>query len=249
MEAVKLQEIQNKYEKDYHKPIHDSVMRSLRTADQFIHTGLERADEAHQEAHVLLEKWEKFALKLDQRRKLLSIVVSFYKQTEDASERLSQIEREIRLENEKIRTLNEEENSSSSSSEKKRSNSRSKKSATNKMSNTVNNNSNVTTTTTTTATTIDDVTSSTPAKIVVERSQKNASPTNELAQRHVVLSNQLAEASASGLREARIVLEKISDDNYEAKHVIRKVYEFTEQVNDLKKKLVNNFFLIIEFKE
>ena len=237
MEAVKLQEIQNKYEKDYHKPIHESVMRSLRTADQFIHTGLERADEAHQEAHVLLEKWEKFALKLDQRRKLLSIVVSFYKQTEDASERLSQIEREIRLENEKIRTLNEEENSSSSSSEKKRSNSRSKKSATNKMSNTVNNNSNVTTTTTT----IDDVTSSTPAKIVVERGQKNASPTNELAQRHVVLSNQLAEASASGLREARIVLEKISDDNYEAKHVIRKVYEFTEQVNDLKKKLVKKY--------
>lgn len=237
---MKLQEIQNKYEKDYHKPIHDSVMRCLRTADQFIHTGLERADEAHQEAHVLLEKWEKFALKLDQRRKLLSIVVSFYKQTEEASERLSQIEREIRFENEKIRNLNEEENSSScSSSEKKRSNSRSKKStASNKMSNTVNTN-NVTTTT------IDNVTS-TPAKIVVERSQKNTSPTNELAQRHVVLSNQLAEASASGLREARIVLEKISDDNYEAKHVIRKVYEFTEQVNDLKK-IGKTYIFLIEF--
>lgn len=166
------------------KPIHDSVMRCLRTADQFIHTGLEKADEAHQEAHILLEKWEKFALKLDQRRKLLSIVVSFYRQTEEASERLSQIEREIRIEKEKIRSLSEVKE------EHERIN---------------NNNRSIKT------------------ELAIQRAEKNSSPTNEFAQRHVDLANQLAEASASGLREGRIVLEKISKDDFEATHVIRKV--------------------------
>lgn len=89
-------------------------MKCIRTADQFIHTGLERADQAHQEVHILLETWEKFALKLDQRRKLLSIVVSFYKQTEEASERLIQIQKEIQIEEEKIRKLSEEDNKHSS---------------------------------------------------------------------------------------------------------------------------------------
>lgn len=170
-------------------------MRCLRTADQFIHTGLEQADEAHQEAHILLEKWEKFALKLDQRRKLLSIVVSFYKQTEDASERLSQIEREIRLENEKIRSLKERRRSSADSSrrERRESDESSTKSRTR------------------------TVAASNSSQIVAE------APTSELAQRHAVLSNRLAEVSASGLREGKLVLEKISKDDFEAKHVIRKV--------------------------
>lgn len=173
-------------------------MRCIRTADQFIHTGLERADEAHQEAHVLLEKWEKFALKLDQRRKLLSIVVSFYKQTEDASERLSQIEHEIRRENEKIRSLNETRDESEKRTRRVSSSSKHKKSTT-----------------------------STP--LVIERCEKGQSPTNQLAQRHVALSNKLAEVSAPGLREGRIVLEKISKDDFEAKHVIKKVLSLSTQ--------------------
>lgn len=188
-------------------------MRCLRTADQFIHTGLERADEAHQEAHVLLEKWEKFALKLDQRRKLLSVVVSFYKQTEEASERLSQIEREIRNENDKMSNINQE-NCTNNNQKKKRSSSKTKKST----------NSTTTTTDINTSEKKDcDASSKTSANVVIERVQKTNSPAKEVAQRHVLLSNKLAEASAPGLREARIVLEKINNDNFEAKHVIRKV--------------------------
>ena len=113
-EAIELQKFHIDFENQHQKPIHDSVMQSLRTADQFIHTGLEKADEAHQEAHVMLEEWEKFALKLDQRRKLLSIVVSFYKQTEDAAERLIQIEKEIKREEAKIRKASERSKSKSS---------------------------------------------------------------------------------------------------------------------------------------
>lgn len=164
-------------------------MKCLRTADQFIHTGLEKADEAHQEAHVLLEKWEKFALNMDQRRKLLSVIVSFYKQTEEASEKLSQIEKEIVLEREKIKKLSnsEEENLNMKGTE-----------------------------------------------LTIERrnSENNSmsNSTNELTQIHSNLSNQLAEISGRGMREARIVLEKISKDDYEAKHVIRKVAIFSRFV-------------------
>ena len=39
-EAIELQNLHAEFEKRYHAPIHDSVMQSLRTADQFIHTGL-----------------------------------------------------------------------------------------------------------------------------------------------------------------------------------------------------------------
>lgn len=145
-------------------------MKCLRTADQFIHTGLERADEAHQEAHVLLEKWEKFALKLDQRRKLLALVVSFYKQTEEASKRLIKIEQEIKLEKEKINQMSDN----------------------------------------------DDLKSS------LENIRK-ASSSEELTQRHADLSTQLAEISAPGLREGRIILEKFCKDDYEAETVIKKV--------------------------
>ena len=155
-------------------------MRCLRTADQFVHTGLEKADEAHQEAHVLLEKWEKFAIKLDQRRKLLSIVVSFFKQAEEANERLSQIENNIRIENERVLKMSESKRPSDSRS----------------------------------------------------------SPSFEMTQRQVELQNQLAEITAPGLREGKIVLEKIAKEDFEAEQVIRKVYEFTEHVNELKNKLV-----------
>lgn len=141
--------------------MHDNVMKCMRSADQFIHTGLEKADEAHQEAHVLLEKWEKFALKLSQRRKLLSIVVSFYKQTEEASERLIKIEQEIKDEHEKT--------SDSSDAE------------------------------------------------MDKHSRRNSS------QIHADLSSKLAQISAPGLREGRIILEKFCKDDYEAKHVIKRV--------------------------
>ncbi len=174
-------------------------MQWLRTADQFVHTGLERADQAHQEAHNLHEKWEKFALKLDHRRKLLSIVVSFYKQTEQASERLRQIQTEIELEEEKIKQLssnNEEEES------KRLSSSSSIKSA---------------------------------------GKSSLSSSNEELTQRHVNLSSQLAQVSEPGLREAKIILEKVSnEDAVETKHVIKRVHEFTEHVRDLKTKLSND---------
>lgn len=181
-EAIELQENQLKFEKQYKKLLHDSVMKCIRTADQFIHTGLERADEAHSEAHVLLEEWEKFARKLDQRRKLLAIVVSFYKQTEQASERLIQIEREIKIEHEKKRDLDEN-----------------------------------------------------------DAGHRKASPSAEFAQRHADLSSKLAEITAPGLREGRIILEKCSTENSETNHVIKKVYEFTEHVNEIKSKLTSEF--------
>jgi len=185
-EAIELQNAHVNFERENQKLIHDSVMHCLRTADQFIHTGLEKADEAHQEAHVMLEQWEKFALKLDQRRKLLSIVVSFYKQTEDAAERLIQIEKEIKREEAKIKKANERSKSKSS----------------------------------TRAT--------------------NTSPNSELAQRHADLTNKLAEITGPGLREGRIVLEKVDKEDYETEHVVKRVYEFTEHVKDLKTKLNND---------
>lgn len=192
-EALELQQKHNQFEKDHNKPLHDNVMRCLRTADQFIHTGLQRADQAHQEAHSLLEKWEKFALKMDQRRKLLCIVASFYKQTEEASERLNQIKREIQAEEQKTKLLSEGDK------RRRRGSSGDEKTS----------------------------------------SLGSISPNLEIAQHNVHLSNQLAEISAPGLREGRIVLEKIGAE-FESEDVIRRVYEFTEQVKDLKTKLTND---------
>lgn len=74
----------------------------MRSADQFVHTGLKNADEVHQFAHELLQNWEKFARSLDQRRKLLSLVVSFNKQTDAATERLQKLEEQISNEEQKI---------------------------------------------------------------------------------------------------------------------------------------------------
>lgn len=162
-------------------------MKCIRQADQLIHTGLERADQAHKEAHILLEKWEKFAFKLDERRKLLSIVVSFYKQTEEAAERLIQIEKEILTEREKIKDLNQNEE--------------------------------------------------------IRKRRSSESTSSKSSSKYSDLTNQLAEISGPCLREGRIVLEKISKDDYrddfQAEHVIKRVYEFTEQVKDLKSKLVS----------
>jgi hypothetical protein len=152
----------------------------MRSADQYIHTGLEKADEAHQEAHVLLEKWEKFALKMDQRRKLLSIVVSFYKQTEEASERLTQIEKEIKIEQEKAKLLDEKNSEKSQFKTIK-----------------INN--------------------------LANESAKETNTNEELTQRHSDLSQKLADITASSLREGRIVLDKVGQEDFESEHVIKKV--------------------------
>ena len=195
--------------KSHLKPIHENVMKCLRTADQFIHTGLERADEAHQEAHELLEKWEKIALKLDQRRKLLSIVVSFYRQTEEASDRLNQLEKEIRIEHENVKNLSGSDND------------------------------------------LMQITPPPPHRAssisinINEDKPRTISPNSEMAQRHADLQSQLAEITAPCLREGRIVLEKVCVNSEEAEHVIRKVYQFSEQVNELKSRLVFIFLFHI----
>ena len=180
-------------------------MKCIRTADQFIHTGLEKADEAHQEAHELLEKWEKMALKLDQRRKLLAIVVSFYRQTEQATDRLNQLEKEIKIEHERAKRLNSDSDPEGSPA---------KKISTIRI--------NVNTSNEDTA-----------------KSSRTNSPNLESVQRNADLQTQLAEITAPCLREGKIVLEKVCKEDSQAEHVIRKFYEFSEQVNELKSKLVN----------
>jgi len=108
-EAVEMQQAHNEFVREHYKPMQEGVTRCMRSADQFVHTGLENADEAHAEAHELLEQWEQFALKMEQRRKLLMVVGSFYRQTDEATSRLSQLETEIRIEREKCKRLNSRE--------------------------------------------------------------------------------------------------------------------------------------------
>lgn len=191
-EAMQMQHAHNEFVKQHYKPMQESVTKCIRTADQFIHTGLENADEAHAEAHDLLEHWEKFALKLEQRRKLLMVVGSFYKQTEEATERLNQLETEIQIEHEKCRRLSIK---------------KSKKSRT--------------------------------------KSPKCPSPV-EMTQRHIDLQNQVADISAACLREGRNVLEKMGTQSSECEHVIKKVYEFSEQVEDIKNKLSDDIQVQLE---
>ncbi|CAF3636008.1 unnamed protein product [Rotaria sordida] len=58
--------------------IHDRVVRCMRAVDTWVHTGLTRADRLHAHAHTLLVLWEKYALKLDIRRRLLRLAHQFY---------------------------------------------------------------------------------------------------------------------------------------------------------------------------
>jgi hypothetical protein len=80
-----------------------------------------------------------------------------------------------------------------------------------------------------------------------------SSSNEELAQRHADLSTQLAEVSEPGLREAKIILERVGRVSVEedeesssattatTEHVvIKRVHEFTEHVRDLKTKLSND---------
>jgi hypothetical protein len=50
----------------------------MRAVDSWVHTGLIRADRLHAHAHTLLVLWEKWALKLDIRRRLLRLAHKFY---------------------------------------------------------------------------------------------------------------------------------------------------------------------------
>jgi hypothetical protein len=179
-ESFELQRIHAQFEKQHHKPLHDTVMKLMRSADQFVHTGLKNADDVHQFAHVLLEHWEKFARKLDQRRKLLSLVVSFSKQTESATEKLGQLEKDIENEEEKISQI--------------------------------------------------------------ESNNEN------LTNLHSNLSNQIAVITAPGLRDGKILLEKIDKDDFESQQLIRRVSEFNEHVKELKTKIVScAVFVVLEF--
>jgi hypothetical protein len=141
-------------------------MKCMRSADQFVHTDLDGADEVHQLAHELLKEWEKFAIKLDQRRKLLAVVVSFYQQTEEASAKLGRLDQEISIEKESDDTNKE---------------------------------------------------------VVVQIKKENREPGKDFTEKHLSISNQIAEISAPGLREGKIILEKLSKDNYEAEHIIKRV--------------------------
>ncbi len=187
VEAVEMQKAHNEFVKEHYKPLQESVTRCMRSADQFIHTGLENADEAHAEAHELLEEWERFALKMEQRRKLLLVVGSFYRQTDEATNRLSQLEGEIKAERDKFKVLKKK---------KKKSRTRSP--------------------------------------------EKCPSPI-EMTQRHIDLQSQVDEISAACLREGKNVLDKV-DKNYnsECEHVVKKVFEFTEQVEEIKSKLADD---------
>lgn len=49
----------------------------MRAVDSWVHTGLTRADRLHAHAHTLLVLWEKWALKLDIRRRLLRLAHKF----------------------------------------------------------------------------------------------------------------------------------------------------------------------------
>jgi len=49
----------------------------MRAVDSWVHTGLTRADRLHAHAHTLLVLWEKWALKLDIRHRLLRLAHQF----------------------------------------------------------------------------------------------------------------------------------------------------------------------------
>jgi chaperonin cofactor prefoldin len=56
----------------------------MRAVDSWVHTGLIRADRLHAHAHTLLVLWEKWALKLDIRRRLLRLAHQFYVDSSNA---------------------------------------------------------------------------------------------------------------------------------------------------------------------
>ena len=66
--------------------IQDTVLRLVRTADQLVHSDQYRGGEAVRKRLVLVdEQSEKFMLRLDARRKNLSLAVTFYLLTKTVS--------------------------------------------------------------------------------------------------------------------------------------------------------------------
>ena len=79
----------------FFKTIHDRVLRCMRAADSWVHTGLVRADRLHAHAHTLLLLWEKWALKLDIRRRLLRLAHQFYLDSSNAFSILDSLDKHL----------------------------------------------------------------------------------------------------------------------------------------------------------
>lgn len=76
--------------------INERVLRCMRAADSWVHTGLARADRLHAYAHTLLAVWEKWTLRLDSRRRLLRLAHQFYLDSSSAFAMLDTIENRLR---------------------------------------------------------------------------------------------------------------------------------------------------------
>ncbi|UJR28306.1 hypothetical protein I4U23_009551 [Adineta vaga] len=93
-EIERLQTIHNEMENES-QTIHDRVIRCMRAVDSWVHTGLTRADRLHAYAHTLLVLWEKYALKLDIRRRLLRLVHKFYIDSSNAFSVLDSLDSQL----------------------------------------------------------------------------------------------------------------------------------------------------------
>lgn len=67
----------------------------MHAVDAWIHTGLTRADRLHAHAHTLLVLWEKWALRLDIRRRLLRLAQKFFLDSSNAFIVLDSIDTQI----------------------------------------------------------------------------------------------------------------------------------------------------------
>jgi hypothetical protein len=67
----------------------------MRAVDSWVHTGLIRADRLHAHAHTLLVLWEKWALKLDIRHRLLRLAHKFFIDSSNAFSILDSIDTHI----------------------------------------------------------------------------------------------------------------------------------------------------------
>lgn len=79
----------------FEKIIHDRVIRCMRAVDSWVHTGLSRADRLHAHAHTLLALWEKWALQLGTRRRLLNLAHKFSIDSLNAIDVLNSIENRL----------------------------------------------------------------------------------------------------------------------------------------------------------
>lgn len=75
--------------------IHERVLRCMRAVDSWVHTGLARADRLHAYAHRLLVLWETWALKLDIRRRILTLASKFFVDSSSAFTTLDSLENHL----------------------------------------------------------------------------------------------------------------------------------------------------------